>query len=139
MMNTKISLEKINDFNKNTLISHLGIEITKVKSHSLEGIMPVDTRTHQPMGLLHGGASVVLMESLGSLGSSLCVNLDEQHIVGLEINANHIKSLKSGNVKGIATIIHQGKTTHIWDIKVINKEEALISTGRLTVLVKNNI
>ena len=99
--------------------------------------MPVDKRTHQPMGLLHGGANAVLIESLGSLGSVLCVDLKKKYIVGLEVNANHIRSEKSGFVYGKATLIHEGRSTHIWQVDITNESKKLVSTGRLTVMVKD--
>jgi 1,4-dihydroxy-2-naphthoyl-CoA hydrolase len=138
MINQDITLEQINSFNANTLTSHIGIVFTGFGEKYLEAKMPVDKRTHQPMGLLHGGASAVLIESMGSLGSALCVDLKTQHIVGLEINANHIRSIKSGFVFGKAELIHEGRTTHIWNVSITDENQKLISTGRLTVLVKNN-
>ena len=98
--------------------------------------MPVDIRTHQPLGLLHGGASVVLIESLGSIGSSLLIDLEKKYPVGLEVNANHVGSMKQGNVLGTATIIHKGTKTHVWTVDVKDEESGrLICTGRLTVMI----
>ncbi|MGV6862540.1 MAG: hotdog fold thioesterase [Putridiphycobacter sp.] len=138
MINTNIPLEQVNAFNKNTLMAHLGIEYTEIGTDFIKGKMPVDHRTHQPMGLLHGGASVVLIESLGSSGSALCVDLTQQSIVGVEVNANHIKSARTGFVYGTARLIHEGKSTHLWEAKITNEQGDLICVGRLTVLVKNN-
>ena len=132
-----MNLEEINNFNKNTLMSHLGIEVTQYKETSITGKMPVDHRTHQPMGLLHGGASAAFIESLGSIGSAMMVDLDKQYIVGLEINTNHIRGVKNGHVYCTATCIHKGRTTHIWSADITNEQGKLVSTGRLTVLVKD--
>lgn len=131
-----LSLKQLNDFNKNTLIEHLGIEVTAFSQDSVSARMPVDKRTHQPMGLLHGGASVVLIESLGSVGSTLQIDLDKEYPVGLEVNANHIGSAKSGYVVGTAKLIHKGKKTHVWTAEVRDEEsDRLISSGRLTVMI----
>ena len=132
-----MNLKDINKFNQNTLMSHLGIEITNYCENSVSGKMPVDHRTHQPMGLLHGGASAALIESLGSIGSALIVDLDKQFIVGLEINTNHIRGVKTGFVYCKATCIHKGRTTHIWSADITNEDGKLVSTGRLTVLIKD--
>lgn len=132
----KIELEQINAFNKNTLIEHLGIEIVEVSEKIVKGTMPVDKRTHQPLGLLHGGANVVLIESLGSVGSSLIVDLEKEYPVGLEVNANHIGSVRSGEVLGVAELVHKGKKTHVWKVDVFDKESnRLVCTGRLSVMI----
>ena len=132
-----MDLKNINKFNENTLISHLGIEITNYSESSVSGKMPVDHRTHQPMGLLHGGASAAFIESLGSIGSAMMVDLKKQYIVGLEINTNHIRGVKAGFVYCKAVCIHKGRTTHIWSADITNEQGKLVSTGRLTVLVKD--
>lgn len=132
-----MDLKEINSFNKNTLMSHLGIEVTEYTEKIVSGKMPVDHRTHQPMGLLHGGASAAFIESLGSIGSALMVDLNKQYIVGLEINTNHIRGVKSGFVYCKATCVHKGRTTHIWNADITNEQGKLVSTGRLTVLVKD--
>lgn len=137
MINTNISLKDINALNKNTMMEHLGIEFTEVGENYIIAKMPVDKRTHQPMGLLHGGASAALIESMGSLGSALSVDLGKQQIVGVEVNANHIRGERSGFVFGKANLIHEGRTTHIWQVDITNEDGKLVSTGRLTVLVKN--
>ncbi len=132
----KISLEAVNQFNDNTLIRHLGIEITEIGTDYLTARMPVDQRTHQPMGLLHGGASVVLIESLGSVGSSLLVDLNVEHPVGLEVNANHVGAARTGYVSARAKIVHAGKRTHVWQVEVETEDtKRLICTGRLTVMI----
>ncbi len=131
----KINLEAINQFNKNTCVDHLEIEVIGHTNNSLIGTMPVDKRTHQPFGLLHGGASCVLAETLGSIASNLCVDQKTHYAVGLEINANHIRSARSGIVKGIAENIHLGKGTHIWDIKIYDDHEKLVCISRLTMAI----
>ena len=135
MINTDIPLEIIKKFNKNTLFDHLGMEVTKLGSDFIEGTMPVDRRTVQPLGLLHGGASAALIESLGSIGSSLIIDRNKSGIVGLEVNANHIKGVKSGIITGTAKIVHEGRTTHIWQVDLKDENKTLVATGRLTVLI----
>jgi len=137
MINTNIPLAQINAFNKNTLMEHLGIEYTEIGEDYIKGKMPVDHRTHQPMGLLHGGASVALIESLGSSGSALCVDLNKTAIVGIEVNANHIKSARNGHVYCTAKLVHEGRTTHLWEAKIVNDNNELVCVGRLTVLIKH--
>ncbi len=117
------------------MVSHLGIEYTEVGENYICGKMPVDSRTTQPYGLLHGGASVVLAETLGSVGSNLCVDKEKYSCVGLEINANHLKSASSGYVYGRATIIHLGHKTHVWDVRITNEANQLVCISRLTVAV----
>lgn len=117
-------------------LSHaLGIEITEVGDDYLKGKMPVDERTIQPYGLLHGGASCALAESLGSAAGSYCVDLTQQAVVGLEINANHVRSVKSGFVYGTAKPLHLGGTTQIWEIQITNEEGKLVCISRLTLAV----
>lgn len=131
-----MSLEKVNMFNKGTAIKHLGIEIIEVTELTISAKMPVDERTKQPMGLLHGGASVLLIESIGSIGSSLMIDLEKEYPVGLEVNANHIGVAKSGFVIGTGKVIHEGKKTHIWSVEIRDEEsDRLISVGRLTVMI----
>lgn len=135
MLNTKVPIEVINQMNKNTMLEVLGIQTTEVGENYIVATMPVDNRTHQPMGLLHGGASAVLIESLGSIGSSLIVDITKENIVGLEINANHLKGVKSGIVTGKATIIHCGRRTHVWQVDITDANNKLVCTGRLTVMI----
>lgn len=120
---------------KNTLSDYLGIEFLTIGDNSIRAKMPVDDRTKQPMGLLHGGASVVLAETLGSIAALHCVDIETQTIVGLEINANHIKSAKSGWVYGEVKPIHIGRTTHIWQIEIKNEEDKLMCISRITIAV----
>jgi 1,4-dihydroxy-2-naphthoyl-CoA hydrolase len=130
------TLEKVNAFSKNTLMEHLGITCIEIGDDFLVSTMPVNTTTHQPMGMLHGGASVALIESVGSLGSSLLIDLNKEYPVGLEVNANHIGSIQSGTVKAIGKIVHAGKRTHVWQVEVTDMETAkMICIGRLTVMI----
>ncbi|UOR00046.1 hotdog fold thioesterase [Hymenobacter sp. 5317J-9] len=114
----------------------LGIEITAVSEDALEGRMPVDGRTHQPMGLLHGGASVALAETLGSIAAALRVDRSKQACVGLEINANHLKGVRDGWVRGRATPVHVGRSTQVWEIRITHEETgALVCISRITMAV----
>lgn len=119
------------------MMEHLGIAITQIADDFIEATMPVDHRTHQPEGLLHGGASVVLAESLGSIASGLLVDLKKQGVVGVEINANHIRSVKAGKVLGRVRPVHVGRTTHVWDIQIYSPENKLLCISRLTCAVLN--
>lgn len=129
------TIERVKEWCKNTMIEHLGIEITEVDKDFLCGRMPVDARTHQPMGLLHGGASVVLAESLASMGAALQVDLTKKACVGLEINANHMRGISAGWVYGKATPIHVGRSTQVWETKITNEAGDLICISRMTVAV----
>ncbi len=132
----KVSLDIVNSMNKNTLMEALGIECIEIGNDYVVSRMPVDHRTHQPMGLLHGGASMALIESIGSMGSTLLIDLEKEAPVGLEINANHVSGVRSGFVKAIGKIIHAGKSTHIWQVDIFNEEtNKLVCTGRLTVMI----
>lgn len=136
MFNKNFDLETLNAFGKNTLPGHIGIEFTELGDDFLIARMPVDSRTHQPFGILHGGASVVLAETLGSVASMLCLeNLEKQKAVGLEINANHLRGVKSGWVYGKVTAIHLGSKTHVWDIKITNEEQKMVCICRLTTMI----
>lgn len=117
------------------MVEHLGIEVTEVGEGFLAGKMPVDFRTHQPMGLLHGGASVVLAETLASIGAALQVDLTKKACVGLEINANHIRGVKEGWVYGKATVLHNGRSTQVWETKITNEAGNLVCISRMTVAV----
>ena len=129
------SVEEFNSRPKNHIGAVLGIELTEIGDDYLKGTMPVDERTHQPYGILHGGASVVLAETLGSIASNLVLNPERNMGVGLEINANHLRPVKSGFVTGICTPIHIGGKTHIWDIKIYNEAGKMTCISRLTVAV----
>lgn len=130
-------LESLNAISANTMVEHLGIQFTAIDAESITASMPVDQRTIQPAGLLHGGASVALAETLGSVAATLCVNPAESTCVGLEINANHIRSVRSGYVTGVARPLHLGNSTQVWDIRIYddNAEERLICVCRLTMAV----
>jgi 1,4-dihydroxy-2-naphthoyl-CoA hydrolase len=136
MIDVSWTKERINKFNKGTLIDLLDIECQEVGSNFIIATMPVTSKVKQPMGLLHGGASMVLIESIGSMGSACIVDLEKKAPVGLEINANHISSMKSGTVKAVGKLIHCGGSTHIWQVDLFDLESnKLICTGRLTVLI----
>jgi len=130
-----LSLADLKELGNGTMADHLGIEWTEVGSDSLKARMPVDHRTKQPYGLLHGGASCVLAETIGSVASAMVVDHSKYYCVGLEINANHIRSAKEGFVSGTATPLHLGATTHVWDIKIHDDKHKLICVSRLTVAV----
>ena len=131
----QIATEKsLKDLNKGTLAENLGIEILEYGDGFIKGKMPVDERTIQPFGILHGGASVAFAETLGSVASFMLVAEGKQ-VVGLEINANHIRSAKSGKVIGVAKIIHKGNATHVWEVEVKDEQDRLISKGRLTMMI----
>jgi 1,4-dihydroxy-2-naphthoyl-CoA hydrolase len=136
MFNTNITLEQINQTSKGCMVEHLGIEFTEITAEYICAKMPVDSRTKQPFGLLHGGASVVLAESLGSIASWLSLeNPEKQAAVGVEINANHLKSARGGYVYGKCTALKVGRTMHVWDIKISNEAGELVCASRLTTAV----
>jgi 1,4-dihydroxy-2-naphthoyl-CoA hydrolase len=134
MFHKKLTLEQLNHHPSPNLVTHLGIEFTEVGDNYLCAKMPVDQRTTQPYGLLHGGATVVLAETLGSMAGLMYLDGD-QRCVGLEVNANHLRSTKSGYVHGKATPLHVGRNTHVWEIKITNEEGKLISVSRLTLAI----
>ncbi len=135
LFNPDLTLETLNRMSANTMVEHLGIEFTAIGEDYIEATMPVDHRTHQPMGLLHGGASVVLAETLGSVAAYNCVDTGNQYCVGLDINANHIKSVRSGIVTGRTRPIHIGKRTQVWEIHITNEQKELVCISRLTLAV----
>ena len=120
---------------KNTLIEHLDIRITEVGDDFIKGTMPVDSRTVQPYGILHGGASVALAESLGSIAGYLVVDQERYVTVGQEVNANHIRPVTSGRVTGIAKPIHLGRSSQVWSVEISNEEGKLVCITRLTLAV----
>ena len=130
-----VVLETLNSLSANTVIQQLGIVFTAVGDDWLQATMPVDARTHQPYGILHGGASVVLAESVGSMASYLCIDASKFYCVGLEINANHLRGLRSGRVTAVARPIHIGRTTHVWDIRLTSDEGKASCVSRLTMAV----
>ncbi|RKR81350.1 1,4-dihydroxy-2-naphthoyl-CoA hydrolase [Mucilaginibacter gracilis] len=125
----------INNRPKNHIGALLGIEFTEIGDDYIKATMPVDERTHQPYGILHGGASVVLAESIGSIASSLVIDPDKYMAVGQEVNANHLRPVKSGLVTAVCTPIHIGGKTHVWDIKIYNDKGKMSCISRLTVAV----
>ncbi|MEZ4728858.1 MAG: hotdog fold thioesterase [Caldilineaceae bacterium] len=129
------TLDALNAFSQATLVEHLAIEFTAIGDDFITARMPVDRRTVQPYGLLHGGASVVLAETLGSMAANLCVDPTEKMCVGLEINANHIRSARSGYVFGTVRPLHIGGNTHIWQTQIVDEKERLICISRLTIAV----
>ena len=135
MFPSKYTIDQLNIGSKGTIVEHLGIEFIEIGENYLRAKMPVDHRTTQPMGLLHGGASVVLAETLGSLAASLIVDQTVSYPVGLEINANHIKSVKSGFVYGTTSPIHIGKQTQIWQTTIRNEADELVCSSKLTVAI----
>lgn len=128
-------LEKANRFNKNTLMEQLGIAYTEIGDDYIKATMPVDHRTHQPMGLLHGGATAALAESMGSLASYLLIDSEKQAVVGIEINANHLRGVRNGLVHAEARLLHKGKSLHIWDIKVFDERDKPVAICRLTNMI----
>ncbi len=131
----KNTLEQIEAFQKNTMTDHLGIKITDYGNNYICGKMPVDHRTKQPYGLLHGGASVAFAETLGSIGAGMQIDYNNQSVVGVEINASHLKSIKKGWVYGRAQPLRVGKTIQVWDINITDKDDNLICVSRLTLAV----
>ncbi len=128
-------LARLNATNADTLMSHLEIEYTAVGERFLEASMPVTARHHQPMGILHGGASAALAESVGSAASALQLDLDRQFAVGLALDINHLKSLREGRVTARAEAIHLGRSTHLWDIRLRDEKDRTIAVSRLSMMV----
>ncbi len=133
--NVKPDVDAINSFNRNTLVETLGIEITEFGDDFVRAKMPVDHRTRQPMGLLHGGASVVLSESIGSMASWLVQGGTGKGVVGIEVNANHLSSVKSGYVYSVTKPVRLGRTLHVWNTEIFDEQEKLICVSRLTVMI----
>ncbi|MBP7407123.1 MAG: hotdog fold thioesterase [Flavobacteriales bacterium] len=127
--------EFANTLQENTLVGHLGIRFLVDEQGRFCATMPVDARTHQPAGLLHGGATAALAESLGSMGSSLLIDMSKQGVVGIEVSANHLKGVRSGTVTATGELLHQGRTTHVWDIRVRNEAGELCAVCRLTNVI----
>ncbi|MFI4970507.1 MAG: hotdog fold thioesterase [Lysobacterales bacterium] len=127
-------LERLNAWNRGSLVEHLGMLVTEVGEDHVRGTMPVDARTRQPFGLLHGGASVALAESLGSLAGNLCLDAGEM-AVGLDINANHVRGVTEGVVTGTARPLHIGRSTQVWEIRIEDERARLVCISRLTLAV----
>lgn len=130
-----VTANKLNALVKNCIEEHLDIKIVEIGSDYISATMPVDGRTRQPFGILHGGASVVLAETLGSLATTLCLNQEKQYGVGIEVNANHLRQVRDGFVKGTSRPIHLGRKIHVWEIKICDDREKLVSICRLTVAI----
>ena len=132
---TQFDIQTAAEHCKNTMVEHLGIQFTKIGEDYLRGRMPVDHRTRQPIGLMHGGASCVLAETLGSVAANFCVDSNECYCVGLDINTNHIYSAHLGYVVGTAKPFHLGQSTQVWSIEIFDESNKLISVSRLTIAV----
>jgi 1,4-dihydroxy-2-naphthoyl-CoA hydrolase len=130
-----IDLDRINAWNKDTLVEYLDMRVTEIGDDFVRGSMPVDARTRQPFGLLHGGASVALAESLGSLAANLVLDSAREIAVGLDINANHVRAATSGRVTGTARPLHLGRSTQVWEIRIEDEEARLVCISRLTMAV----
>jgi 1,4-dihydroxy-2-naphthoyl-CoA hydrolase len=128
-------LARINGWNANSMVDHLGITIVEVGDDYIRGTMPVDHRTKQPFGLLHGGASVALAETLGSLAGTMCLDASKEMAVGIDINANHVRAVTAGVVTGTARPLHVGRNTQVWDIRIENEGGKLVCISRLTLAV----
>lgn len=130
-----ISIEKIASIGNNTMSHFLNIEFVEIGDNFLTAKMPVTDKTRQPYGLLHGGASAALAETIGSIASALTIDTTKQKCVGLEINANHLRGVREGYVYATASPLHIGKTTHVWDIRITNEDKQLVCVSRLTVAI----
>lgn len=128
-------VEAMNDFSKNTMVSHCGMKFTEVGDDYIKVTMPVDERTTQPYGILHGGASVALAETVGSVAAVYCTDPSKERAVGLSINANHLKAVREGNVTAVAKPIRIGRTTQVWEIKIYNDAEDICCISRITVAI----
>jgi 1,4-dihydroxy-2-naphthoyl-CoA hydrolase len=135
MINPEVTVDSLNQMGQGNMVEHLGIVFTEVGKDYLCAKMPVDQRTKQPLGLLHGGASVALAETLGSVAAHHCVDNKKQYCVGLEINANHIRAMREGYVYGIAKPIHVGKKTQVWEIRITNEDNKMVCISRITLAV----
>lgn len=130
----EVTLGALNAMGEGNMVGLLDIQFVAIHDDALEATMPVDSRTHQPFGLLHGGASVVLAESLGSVAGYLCTT-GEQKVVGVEVNANHIRSVRSGRVRGVCRALHTGSRNQVWQIDIYDEQDKLCCTSRLTTAV----
>ena len=133
--NKSLTIDDIKNFGKETMANYLDMQWVAIGENFLKLSMPVSDKTKQPYGMLHGGASCALAETVGSVASALVIDLEKFYCVGLEINANHVRSVKDGLVTGICFPLHIGKTTHVWDIKIYDEDEKLICVSRLTVAI----
>ena len=135
--NKDVSVEHMNKFSQNTLVSHIGITLTKMGDDTLEGTMPVDERTFQPARLLHGGASCVLAETLGSVAANMTIDTAEKMAVGQHIEATHLRSATKGHVRGVAKIIYMGRTSQTWRIEIFNDDNKLICDSKIVMAIIN--
>ena len=134
MFQRSVTLEELNALSRNTLMVPLGIRFTEIGPDYLRGTMPVDARTHQPYGLMHGGASAALAETLGSTAAGMCVG-EGEGVVGIEINANHLSGVREGLVTGTARPLHVGRSTQVWEIRIEDEAGKLVCVSRLTLAV----
>jgi len=130
-----LNLKKVNARGEKTLVEHIDIQVTEIGDDFIAGTMPVDERTIQPLGLLHGGASCVLAESLGSIAANMCLDPEKQVAVGQSINASHIRSARSGRVTGKAKALHLGRSSQVWEILIHDEDQKLVCVSRLTMSV----
>lgn len=133
-MNKNISIDQCNELCKDTLMEHLGMKITVVQADRVEATMPIDLRTIQPVGILHGGATIALAESVAGIGSYLLCS-DDEHSVGMQLSVNHISSPRKGEVTAVAIILHQGKKSHIWQVEVFDTNKKLVSVITVTNMI----
>ena len=133
--NQSLTVDQLQSFETETMNQYIGIEFTEVGENYLKAKMPVDHRTRQVYGILHGGASVTLAETVGSIASAMVIDTAKYYCVGVEINANHIRSIKEGFVTAKALPLHLGSSTHVWDIKIVDEKDRLICVSRLTVYI----
>ncbi|MBA2746120.1 MAG: hotdog fold thioesterase [Flavisolibacter sp.] len=133
--NKETILARCNEWSKNTMMETLGIKYIDAGKDFLKASMPVNASVHQPMGLLHGGASAALAESVGSAASILFIDTETEEVRGIEISANHIKSKRAGTVYGTAKIVHKGRNIHLWEIKITDEQDQLISLCKLTNII----
>jgi 1,4-dihydroxy-2-naphthoyl-CoA hydrolase len=132
---TQASAEQLQEHSRNTLAETIGIRVTEVGPDFLRATMPVNPKTHQPMGVLHGGASVALAETVGSLAATMCIDRALYVCLGQEINANHLRPISSGTVTATARPYHIGKRSHVWSIEIRDEQEKLVCISRLTIAV----
>ena len=135
--NKDVTLEQLNKLSQNTLVTHIGITLTKLGDDSLEGTMPVDERTFQPARLLHGGASCVLAETLGSIAANISIDTSEKMAVGQHIEATHIRSATKGHVRGVAKLIYMGRSSQTWRIEIFNDDNKLICDSKIIMAIIN--
>jgi len=129
------TIEDLNKMSKGTMADHLGMQFTEIGEDFIKLQLPVDHRSKQPYGLLHGGASAALAETIGSVASSMCINNEKQLCVGMEINCNHLRGVRDGVVTATARPLHLGAASHVWDIKIEDEKERLVCVSRLTVAI----